>query len=118
HTIEQADPGTLDGATTGQPHPILTVHPTGFRYDAGDVSAPGVAAELQRTLAEHTNRNEQIVADVVEAQSRGRHCLVLTLRTAHVERLAGCLRERGLCPVVLTGRMGARARTIAINGLV
>lgn len=62
-------------------------------------------------------RNEQIVGDVVAAIDRGRNCLVLTQRTAHVDTLARMLVERGLDPVVLKGGMGVRARTAAMDRL-
>jgi hypothetical protein len=43
-------------------------------------------------------RNHQMITDVVEALGRGRHCLLLTRRTAHLESLAQALRDAGFHP--------------------
>jgi hypothetical protein len=43
----------------------------------------------------------------------GRHCLVLTQWTAHLERLTAALQETGHDPVVLRGGMGTKARAAA-----
>ena len=118
HTIEHADPDTLEGAIADRPQTVLKVHPTGFRYEEPlDVSIPGAIAELHRALANDDSRNGQILTDVVEATTRGRHCLVLAQRTTHVDHLADKLTERGLAPVVLKGGMGARARKAALARL-
>jgi superfamily II DNA or RNA helicase len=121
-------PGT-DGAESPQlelegtrpasrPTPVLRVHPTAFCY-AGDAepSAPGGMAAIYRDLVSDDNRTAQVADDVAEAISRGRHCLVLTQWTAHLERLAAALRERALDPVVLRGGMGAKARAAALARL-
>jgi superfamily II DNA or RNA helicase len=119
HTLEAVDPETLEGASTDRPRPVLVVHPTSFRYGGpDDLSAPGAIAGVHRDLAADSARNEQILADVVDAHARGRHCLVLAQRTAHVDHLADGLTDRGLEPVVLKGGMGARARTAAIGRLI
>lgn len=120
HTVEHADPDTLEGAHLGRPRPVLHVHPTGFRYgdDTLDLSVPGAITKVHQALAEDDERNAQVVADVVEAVGRGRHCLVLAQRTAHVELLATALTEHDLGPVVLKGGMGARARAAADAQLV
>ncbi len=83
-----------------------------------DLSVPGAIASVHRALADDVARNDQIVADVLEAHDRGRHCLVLAQRTAHVDHLASRLTEQGLSPVVLKGGMGARARAAANERLV
>lgn len=114
HTLTHADPDTLEGATTERPRPVLVVHPTSLRLDEPvDFSAPGAIAGVHRTLAEDETRNEQILADVVEALECGRHCLVLAQRTGHVDHIAAALAERGLDPVVLKGGMGAKQRAAA-----
>ncbi len=110
HTLEHADPDTLEGGSSDLPRPVLLVHPTQFRLEGPvDLSMPGAIASVHRTLAADEARNQQIVGDVVEAYGRGRHCLVLTQRTSHVDHLAEQLAGRGLEPVVLKGTMGARA---------
>lgn len=119
HTLRHADPDTLEGATTDRPRPVLVVHPTQFRVEEQvDFSAPGAIAALHRALAEDDARNEQILTDVLDAHHRGRHCLILAQRTAHVDHLATKLTERGLEPVVLKGGMGAGARAAANARLV
>lgn len=119
HTIEHADPDTLEGAGSERPRPVLVVHPTRFVLDEPvDFSVPGAIAGVQRELAEDEARNDQVLADVVEARGRGRHCLVLAKRVSHVDHLASALSARGLVPVVLKGGMGARGRKAAIESLV
>jgi hypothetical protein len=59
----------------------------------------------------------QVVADVTAALARGRHCLVLTQRVAHLRKLTETLQEAGHDPVVLRGGMGARSRNAAIARL-
>jgi superfamily II DNA or RNA helicase len=53
----------------------------------------------------------------VAALARGRHCLVLTQWTAHVDVLAAALRDAGHEPVVLQGGMGAGKRREALARL-
>ena len=119
HTLEHADPDTLEGASAERPHPVVIVHPTRFRIEEQvDLSIPGAIAGIHRALADDDARNEQILSDVLEAHGRGRHCLVLAQRTAHVDYLATRLAERGMQPVVLKGGMGARSRAAANERLV
>lgn len=120
HTIKQATTGTLSYRTADAvaPQPQLHVHATDFRY-TGDAnpSAPGGIAAVYRELVADGSRNRQIIVDVMEALGRGRHCLVLTQWTRHLEHLAELLRERGHDPVVLRGGMGAKARVAAVSRL-
>ncbi|MGH3406991.1 MAG: TOTE conflict system archaeo-eukaryotic primase domain-containing protein, partial [Streptosporangiaceae bacterium] len=108
----------LEGAATARPVPVLRVHPTTFCY-AGEAepSAPGGMAAIYRDLVADDNRVAQVADDVAEALSRGRHCLVLTQWTAHLDRLAEALRDRAHDPVVLRGGMGAKARAAALARL-
>jgi superfamily II DNA or RNA helicase len=118
HTFTHADPDTLEGAGADRPRPVLVVHATSFRLeDPVDLSTRGAIATIHRTLAEDTTRNGQILTDVEGALGRGRHCLVLAQRTAHVDHLVAALAERGLDPVVLKGGMGAKQRAAAIGRL-
>lgn len=97
---------------------VLRVHTTTFCYNGdADPSAPGGIAAVYRDLVADDARTGQVVADVEEALARGRHCLVLTQWTAHVERFAEALRGKGFDPVVLRGGMGAKARTAALERL-
>lgn len=119
HTLRHADPDTLEGSRADRPRPVLMVHPTRFRIEEKvDLSVPGAIAGIHRALAEDDARNEQILADVLAAHGRGRHCLVLAQRTSHVDHLAADLAARGLSPIVLKGAMGARARAAANERLV
>lgn len=74
-------------------------------------------AAIYRDLAEDHPRTSQVTEDVCEALARGRHCLVLTQWTAHLERLTEALQDAGHDPVVLRGGMGAKARTSALARL-
>ena len=100
-------------------HARCSVHPTRFRLDEQvDLSIPGAIASIHRALAADETRNEQILTDVLGAHGRGRHCLVLAQRTAHVDHFAAKMAEHGLQPVVLKGGMGARERAAANERLV
>jgi superfamily II DNA or RNA helicase len=74
-------------------------------------------AAVYREIAADETRNHQVVDDVVEALGRGRHCLVLTGRTGHLDALARALAERGHHPVTLRGGMGAKERAAALARL-
>lgn len=118
HTLAPAPAGTLSARSLEVPEPVLHVHPTGYGYTGdADPGAPGGMAAIYRDLASDGARNRQIVDDVVAALGRGRHCLVLTKRTDHLERLAAALRDRGHDPVILRGGMGAKARRVALARL-
>ncbi|MDT0264475.1 TOTE conflict system archaeo-eukaryotic primase domain-containing protein [Jatrophihabitans lederbergiae] len=120
HTMTQATSGTLSyrAVDSVAPQPQLRLHTTDFRY-TGDTgpSAPGGIATVYRELTADERRNQQIIGDVVDALERGRHCLVLTQWTGHLEHLAELLRERSHDPVVLRGGMGAKARAAALSRL-
>jgi superfamily II DNA or RNA helicase len=133
HTIRQPGSGPrpaadhaaelprLDAEMEGaglQPAPVLRLHATSFCYTGdADPSAPGGIAAVYRDLVADEARISQVTGDVVRALEQGRHCLVLTQWTAHVDRLAAALRERGHDPVVLRGGMGAKARAAALARL-
>lgn len=55
-------------------------------------------------------RNQLIIDDVMRSHEQGRNCLVLTERTAHVEYLAGKLREKIPDTLSLVGSMGAKEK--------
>ncbi|NMM24603.1 MAG: DEAD/DEAH box helicase family protein [Phycicoccus sp.] len=120
HTMTAVQAGTLASGSleVPPPQPVLIVHPTRFRYvgDA-DPSSPGEMSAIYRDLVADDDRTRQVVGDVVAALDRGRHCLVLTQWTSHVERLAEALRTEGRDPVVLRGGMGAKVRAAAMQRL-
>jgi superfamily II DNA or RNA helicase len=106
------------GAHAQRPEPVLRVHQTAFRYSGTlEPSQPGGMAAVYREMAADQARNQQVVDDVVEALGRGRHCLVLTQRTGHLDALALALAERGHDPVTLRGGMGAKERAAALARL-
>src|SRR4051812_5733944 len=120
HTLTPAPTGTLGvrSLDAPAPEPVLHVHPTGFRYTgAADPAAPGGIVAVYRDLVADDTRTAQVVTDVVAALTYGRHCLVLTQWTDHLDRLSAALRERGHDPVVLRGGMGAKARAAALARL-
>jgi hypothetical protein len=65
--------------------------------------APSVQPEpeqvIYRDLAADDDRTRQITADVAAALAQGRHCLVLTQRIAHLQKLADALQSMGHDPV-------------------
>jgi len=64
--------------------------------------------ELYSEIVVNELRNQQIIDDVVKSHEKGRNCLVLTERTAHVELLTKKLSERIPGVVLLRGGMGAK----------
>ena len=111
-------PGVAAAGSTSPPVPVLHVHPTDYRY-AGDADpqAPGGMAAIYRDLAADEDRIRQVIGDVSAALDRGRHCMVLTLWIAHLQKLAESLRVAGYDPVVLRGGMGAKSRSSALARL-
>jgi superfamily II DNA or RNA helicase len=118
HTVTRATRDVLTSVDTSVPDPVLRVHPTGYTYN-GDASpqSPGGMAAIYRDLVADEDRLQQVVQDVHEARARGRHSLVLTQWTSHLERLTSELDGRGYAPVVLRGGMGARQRAAALAQL-
>jgi superfamily II DNA or RNA helicase len=82
---------------------------TSFRVpldsDEKDVSIQ----ELYAKITNNEFRNQQIIADVLKNYHQGRNCLVLSLRTAHVELLANKLKEEVPDVVILIGSMGKKS---------
>jgi len=119
HTMTQEDQGTLAAVweENAGPRRLLRVHETGFRYDDVDPSSPGSLAAVHRALAADDLRNAQIAGDVAAALSRGRNCLVLTRRVAHVETLASLLAAHGHEALVLQGGMSTGDRRSAVGRL-
>lgn len=125
HTITHSTPPGTDSPprldfeeTARRPIPVLHLHDTTYRYlgDA-DPTKPGGMAAIYRALVADDTRLTQVVNDVIAALKRGRHCLLLTQWTAHIERFAEELRQRSLDPVVLRGGMSTTARRDALARL-
>jgi superfamily II DNA or RNA helicase len=118
HSAPANAPTLPDGAGDGAPIPDLRVHPTTYRYTGdADPAAPGGMARIYKDLIGDDDRNRQITTDVTAALARGRHCLVLTTWTTHLDTLADALRAAGHDPVVLRGGLGAKARAAALERL-
>jgi len=64
--------------------------------------------ELYSEIVVNEMRNQMIIDDVVKNYDKGRNCLVLTERTAHVEALTKSLSKRIPDVISLTGSMGAK----------
>lgn len=96
----------------------VLVHRTAFHHEAEvDTSTLGAIQEIYGALVHDEQRNAAIVRDVKDALHRGRHCLILTSRTAHLEILASALRDDGHTPITLHGKLGAKARRAAVDSL-
>ena len=118
HTFTTPDGDTLDHQLAARPRPELIVHDTDYRYlGPADPQAPGGMATIYRDLVNDHTRLEQILRDVIDANARGRHCLVLTQWTRHLERLVARLSEHDTDPIVLRGGLSASARKTAIARL-
>lgn len=65
--------------------------------------------QLYAEIKQNDFRNQQIIDDVLTNYHQGRNCIVLTLRTAHVELLAKRLKEKVLDVIALMGGMGKKA---------
>ena len=119
HTTTQEDQGSLAAvwAADAGPRRLLFVHETGFRCNDIDLSSPGALAAVHRALVADDARNTQIAEDVTAALDRGRNCLVLTRRVAHVETLASLLAARGHEALVLQGGVSTSDRRTAVGRL-
>ncbi len=73
--------------------------------DGKDVSIQ----ELYSAIMDNDFRNQQVIEDILKNYHQGRNCLVLTLRTAHVENLAKKLNEHIPDVITLTGGMGRKS---------
>ena len=91
---------------------------TSFRVpldrDEKDVSIQ----ELYTELMDNDFRDQRIIEDVLKNYHQGRNCLVLTLRTAHVENLAKKLNEHIPEVITLTGGMGRKSTQKAFERIV
>ena len=119
HTMTDREHGTITAAfdlATGVQR-VLHIHETTFQIADLDLEAPGALTEAHRLLAIDEARNTQIADDVTASLGRGRNCLVLTRRVAHVEALTTILTRRGHQPIVLQGSMSTTDRRAAVARL-
>lgn len=116
YQIKHHDRDTLDGGRQLRREVLVT--PTDFEFETDDdLSRPGAIQAVYRAMVDDDDRNQQVLQDVHAALVDGRHCLVLTQWTRHVDRLAAGLRDLGHDPVVLRGGLGVRARAAALARL-
>ncbi|MFC4110635.1 DEAD/DEAH box helicase family protein [Micromonospora zhanjiangensis] len=96
HTMTDEEQGTIAAAMAidAGAQRLLHVHDTTFRAGDVDLNAPGALAEIHRCLTFDHTRNIQIADVVAAALTRGRNCLVLTRRVAHVDALTAMLAAR------------------------
>jgi superfamily II DNA or RNA helicase len=111
--------GTIAAAMEADagPRRVLFLHDTAFKSGDVDLNAPGALAEVHRRLALDESRNTSIADDVAAALTRGRNCLVLTRRVAHVEALTAMLAARGHQALVLQGAMSTTNRRAVVDRL-
>jgi hypothetical protein len=83
-----------------------------YDFECDDVSD---LAAVHRALVADQARNAQIVDDVVAALGRGRNCLVLTRRVAHLDVLAARLAQRGHEALVLQGGLSVTERRATVS---
>jgi superfamily II DNA or RNA helicase len=82
---------------------------TPLRVPLGTDSKDLSIQELYSEIMDNDFRNQLIVEDVLRNYRQGRSCLALTLRTAHVERLAKRIEENIPDVIALTGGMGRKS---------
>ena len=78
------------------------------------------AASIQAVfgaLVDDRHRTDQICADVHDAVSAGRTCLVLTQRTDHIDAIVTGLIALGDAPLVLRGGLGSKARVAVADAI-
>jgi len=70
-----------------------------------------------RGLVEDSQRTAAICDDIAGARESGRHCLVLTRWTEHLDSITELLAAKGIEALVLQGQMGKKARAAVIEQL-
>jgi len=73
--------------------------------------------ELYTEIVDNDFRNQQITDDVLNNYHQGRNCIVLSLRTAHVELIAKKLKEDVTDVITLMGGMGKKSTQKAFQRL-
>ena len=74
-----------------------------------DADTAGIQ-DVFRHLVDDDTRTAQVAADVHQAVTDQRTCLVLTQRTDHIDAIVACLQALGDDPLVLRGGLGKKAR--------
>ena len=96
----------------------VMVRPTAFRTASEqDADARAEFQQLCGALVQDAPRNAMICADVSACLREGRHPLVLTERTEHMDLLAALLGQSGASVIRLQGGMGKKSMRVALDGL-
>ena len=82
---------------------------TSLRVPLGKDEQEVSIQQLYTEIVESDFRNQQIIDDVLNNYHQGRNCIVLSLRTAHVESLAKRLKDKATDVFALMGGMGRKA---------
>jgi superfamily II DNA or RNA helicase len=69
---------------------------------------------LYTALVDDETRNQQIISDVIQCHKKGRNCIVLTERTAHVELIADELRQNIPEVISITGGRSTKEKREAL----
>lgn len=69
---------------------------------------------LYTALVDDETRNQQIISDVIQCHKKGRNCIVLTERTAHVELIADELRQNLPEVISITGGRSTKEKREAL----
>lgn len=93
--------------------PRFTPFKTGFHKVADELTIQ----EIYSALIEDEIRNQHIIDDVVQCYNKGRNCLVLTGRVAHVRTLCETLERVIPEVIVLVGGMG-RKKTLEVTAQI
>jgi len=113
-----AHPNSNSRHDAHRPMPVLHMHEhNAYRYAGhADPAKPGGMAAIYRDLvADDRPPHPGRPTTRSTALKRGRHCLLLTQWTTHVERFADEFQRRSLDPIVLRGGMNATARRDALG---
>jgi superfamily II DNA or RNA helicase len=92
----------------------LFIRETSFTFSENE--NPSIQ-EIFRCLVKDDARNQLIRADVCQALTEGRRCLILSHWKEHCELIADGLRERGKTPLVLSGNLGKKTRSARLGAL-
>ncbi len=96
----------------------VMVRPTSFRSQEQEEENAGIQFhKLYQALMVDEDRNQQIVADVIESVREGRKPVVLTERREHLELLADALSPVVQHLIVLKGGMGKKKLDLAMEQL-
>ncbi|MFQ5628426.1 MAG: DEAD/DEAH box helicase family protein, partial [bacterium] len=90
---------------------------TSFRKPLHKDDKNWLISEIYAEICADHIRNQLIIDDVLQCVQDGRHPIILTQRTAHVEMLATALRHVVPEVITLTGSMPAKERRMALETL-